>query len=545
MSGGLVMLAAPAATAGNNDEGPDPEANKISLCHRTDAETNPYVNRDGITPSKSGAINGHDKHDGPIWVPGFKAAHDPGTHWGDIIPPFKWYDNKGVEHNYPGMNWTAEGQAIFNRGCKLEDETPPDCTDQQQYPSLAATSNEGGDECLVEPDDPNIDNAECTETGDTTVPSYSRPPDNAIIEYTDVPNATGGVITATIKSAAAADGFKLKASLPAGWTRVSDTVGTYTVTYESPRPCPIDPPGQPTPNDPCGPTNISFTKPDDTDRLNWEKLENGDLTVAPQAGYVFKGNSQLITFELPADSGVACEQVRPTPVTPAVSVLDPCGTANDTYDVTNDIVDGVPRFTTAAVPIAGGLRLTFSAVPGYLIEGSNTFDVIWTDAACSAGVEKIAPTVSFADPTCERLNRAKWSGNLTDLVDYTVSGTPGRGNSVTVTANIKPAVADQFAFADGFVNTFDHSYPSKADLKCATVKGSESSRPKPQKTPTVLGTQAVAPTAVDAGLASLPGDSATSTASLLAQLMVAGGLLLLLAGGWLGLGRRENGAHQA
>ena len=166
---------------------------------------------------------------------------------------------------------------------------------------------------------------------------------------------------------------------------------------------------------------------------------------------------------------------------------------------------------------------------------------------CIAGVQEIAPTVTFKNPTCEKLNRAKWSGNLTDLVDYTVSGTPGRGNSVTVTANIKPAVADQFAFADGFDNTFDHSYPSKADLKCATVKGSESSRPKPHttRTPTVLGTQAVAPTAVDAGLASLPGDSATSTASLLAQLMVAGGLLLLLAGGWLGLGRREDGAHQA
>ncbi len=91
-----------------------------------------------------------------------------------------------------------------------------------------------------------------------------------------------------------------------------------------------------------------------------------------------------------------------------------------------------------------------------------------------------------------------------------------------------------------------------ADLQC--VLGTESSAPKPDKTPkphkthkppTVLGTQAVAPTAVDAGLASMPNSSGPSTTSLLAQLMVAGGLLLLLAGGWLGLGRREYGAHQA
>jgi hypothetical protein len=205
--------------------------------------------------------------------------------------------------------------------------------------------------------------------------------------------------------------------------------------------------------------------------LDYSLLGTGDVTVAPEPGYVFSGGSQLLTFTLPSDSG----------------------------------------------------------------------------EPCIAGVQEIAPTVSFTDPTCENLDRATWSGNLTDLVDYTVSGTARRGKSITVTANIKPAVADQFAFPAGFDNTFDHSYPSKADLNCPTVKGSESSKPKPHKTrtPTVLGTQAVAPTAVDAGLASLPGDSGGSTTSLLAQLLVGGGLILLLAGGWLGLGRREDGAHEA
>jgi hypothetical protein len=84
------------------------------------------------------------------------------------------------------------------------------------------------------------------------------------------------------------------------------------------------------------------------------------------------------------------------------------------------------------------------------------------------------------------------------------------------------------------------------------VLGSESSRPKPTKTkppvkatpqPTVLGTQAVAPTAVAAGLPDNSGPS--STGGPLGQLLVGSGVVLLLAGGWLGFGRREHGAHQA
>ena len=68
--------------------------------------------------------------------------------------------------------------------------------------------------------------------------------------------------------------------------------------------------------------------------------------------------------------------------------------------------------------------------------------------------------------------------------------------------------------------------------------------PKPVKKPAVvLGTEAAVPTVVDAGLAGLPNTGSTSN-GLLAQLMVGGGLLLLVAGGWLGFGRREYGGHQ-
>lgn len=162
-----------------------------------------------------------------------------------------------------------------------------------------------------------------------------------------------------------------------------------------------------------------------------------------------------------------------------------------------------------------------------------------------AGVEEISPKVTFTEPDCDNLDGADWSGNFTDVVDYSIDGTPGLGNSVTVTATVKASEADSFALPAGFDNTFDHTYVTEAQLACPTVKGSESVRPKPHKPqPTVLGTQAVAPTAVNAGLTSLPATGSSSN-TLLAQLMVGGGMLLLLAGGWLGFGRREYGAHQA
>lgn len=77
------------------------------------------------------------------------------------------------------------------------------------------------------------------------------------------------------------------------------------------------------------------------------------------------------------------------------------------------------------------------------------------------------------------------------------------------------------------------------------VKPSQAVAPKPdRKPPVVLGTEAVVPTEVHAGMATLPTTGSSSTL-LLAQLMVGGGLLLLVAGGWIGLGGRVDGRHQA
>jgi len=130
-------------------------AHKIDICHRTSSHTNPY---NLINVDKNATVGGHDDHDGPIWYEGIVGD------WGDIIPPYTYYewevvgsheecpsspsaygqwapgktcmighgqnkkyaypitvDDYGfVEHQYPGKNWTTEGQAIWGNDCYVQ-----------------------------------------------------------------------------------------------------------------------------------------------------------------------------------------------------------------------------------------------------------------------------------------------------------------------------------------------------------------------------------------------------------------------------------------
>lgn len=94
----------------------------LTICHRTNSNVNPY---NEIGPATAGVANGHDtQHEGPIWNPTLKGQ---GIEWGDIIPPYH-YNNV----DYPGQNWTAEGQAILANGCVpaegLSQEVIPEIT---------------------------------------------------------------------------------------------------------------------------------------------------------------------------------------------------------------------------------------------------------------------------------------------------------------------------------------------------------------------------------------------------------------------------------
>jgi hypothetical protein len=72
--------------------------NKVTICHATGSKTNVFVR---ISPNANGVVAGH-------------AAHQDER---DIIPTFH-YNDHGSSMTFPGQNWNAQGQAIYNNGCK-------------------------------------------------------------------------------------------------------------------------------------------------------------------------------------------------------------------------------------------------------------------------------------------------------------------------------------------------------------------------------------------------------------------------------------------
>lgn len=98
---GLVSLAALAGTASATASSHNP-ADKITICHATGSDSNPYV---PITISLNG-LNGHAN-----------ANHQLSE---DIIPP---NDGSIVPD---GQNWTADGQALHRNGCVAATDTSTD-----------------------------------------------------------------------------------------------------------------------------------------------------------------------------------------------------------------------------------------------------------------------------------------------------------------------------------------------------------------------------------------------------------------------------------
>jgi hypothetical protein len=85
--------------------------NKVTICHRTASRSNPYSqisididSVDGVEGNGNTADH-YNEHQGPI----FSDDLEIGVEWGDIIPPISPY--------HEGLNWTEEGQAIYNNGC--------------------------------------------------------------------------------------------------------------------------------------------------------------------------------------------------------------------------------------------------------------------------------------------------------------------------------------------------------------------------------------------------------------------------------------------
>jgi hypothetical protein len=157
---------------------------KIDICHASRSHSNPYIINH---PNKSGDVSGHAGHTGPIWYPGITVS------WGDIIPPFDYLDN-GVVKNFIGLNWTTEGQAVYNNGCNfakghlIVQKTTVPSNDNTSF-SISASG-----------------------TGDITGSSLGAIKDNQDKDY----EVTPGVYSVT-------------ETVPSGWIKTGDTCQNITV----------------------------------------------------------------------------------------------------------------------------------------------------------------------------------------------------------------------------------------------------------------------------------------------------------------------------
>lgn len=95
---------------------------KVTICHRTNSASNPYVSItvasdavDGDLDNDRGQGDHLMEHTGPVFDP---AVHTNGDDWGDIIPVVDWING------HPGMNWNQAGQDIWNNGCNLPGNQP-------------------------------------------------------------------------------------------------------------------------------------------------------------------------------------------------------------------------------------------------------------------------------------------------------------------------------------------------------------------------------------------------------------------------------------
>ncbi|MHA7154947.1 hypothetical protein [Arthrobacter sp. TMN-50] len=89
---GLVLLGgAPSAIAS-----PPPD-HKVTYCHATGSETNPFV---VITTDEIAVVRGHQNH----------------QDLEDVIPPFDWA-LPNASGSFPGLNWGPGAEEFIANGC--------------------------------------------------------------------------------------------------------------------------------------------------------------------------------------------------------------------------------------------------------------------------------------------------------------------------------------------------------------------------------------------------------------------------------------------
>lgn len=332
---------------------------KITVCHRTDSETNPYtmptVSYDAATGQlKDNGQGDHTTHTGDVWYPG----HPKEPKWGDIIPP--------IPGLFDGLNWTIAGQAIYNNDCNPipAEVTPADVT----FHDVCGTEND----TYTIPDMLGVD----YQIDGVTVDAGAF--------------AGSGTVTVT---AVAQDNFTLTGSTQ--WSH------TFTDEDCSSVITPVQP--QPTPPVCDDQTYVfNFDAPEHYHyEVNDETLTSGTsfnadgstltVTAVADEGFNFGDAQSSWDYTLTPATGCGGGEVTPN----AVSFNDVCGTANDTYTVT--ATEGVTyHLGTADGAVvnagthtgSGTVTVVAVADEGFVFEEDETtsWTHTFTDEACPVDV---------------------------------------------------------------------------------------------------------------------------------------------------------------
>ena len=398
---------------------------------------------------------------------------------------------------------------------------------------------------VVLPIAPTVTQSHCTGPGTSSTPSVDTAHGPSGVSY--VYNSSTHVVTATADHES-----RVPHSLPAGWTWVSGTSATYQVTFTNPGSCLVDKPVGAAPSA----TDATCAAPGHlvlptSDYYTWTEGQgtpsdtpgNHTVTAVAKPGYHLTGTTTFQVHVPAQGEGLDCRGiVSPAAPTVVQSVCTGPGTQSQpsvTVAATPEGVSYVYDAGSHTVTATAGQSQKFATeLPAgwtRVSDSSATYVVTLTSAgSCLVSVAPAYATVT--PPTCDTAGSVETPAQPAGSVVTRSGTTPG-----DVRFDYEPAAGYVFA-ADTVTTKTVTVMGKKSGADCGEVLGTGGSR----KPPVIAGVSngrggSPVPSAVDAGLAGGPGDARGPVG----QLLLGGGLLLLVVSAWSGLGIRRRGVAQA
>lgn len=301
------------------------------------------------------------------------------------------------------------------------------------------------------------------------------------------------VVTATANS-----GDKL-GTLPAGWTSVSDTVATYTVTKDS-QPCLVDvaPVAPALTQSVCtgpGTASTPTVTPVDTSGITYAVATDlSTVTATPNSGYEFtqplpagwmkSGDAAVFTVHLvpagnclvdvaPAAPALAQSVCQAGTTTPTLPTLTIAATPNVSYTVTAGPYHAGDKVVVTATA-AKGYQFSKAGLPsGWTLGSSGTATFPVSFAAAPACAQAVA--ASFTNAVCTATGASGASYTLPPItgVDYYVNGVKSAPGTFPVHGDITVTVAvkAQAGYTLTGTTTWSHKFgtPTCAQVSSKTI----------------------------------------------------------------------------